>query len=206
MLKPEENELLTRVGAGTPMGQMLRRYWLPACLAEELPEPDGRPRRVRLLGERLVAFRDSTGQVGLLDENCPHRGASLYLGRNEECGIRCLYHGWKMNVAGTVLDMPTELPDGDFKRKVKAIAYPTHEQGDVIWAYLGPRDRQPPQTASRPTARRVRELRTTFEYSSLESVVAVDLLKGRRAPLQSRCAELVWPCCARSGGSLRWPR
>ena len=95
MLSKEDNELLCRVGPGTPTGDLLRQYWIPAVLSEELPEPDGRPVRVRLLGEDLVAFRDSDGQVGLLANNCPHRGASLFFGRNEEAGIRCVYHGWK---------------------------------------------------------------------------------------------------------------
>ena len=144
MLTREENELMTRVGPDTPMGQLVRRYWLPACLSEEVPEPDGTPIRVRVLGEDLMAFRDSNGRVGLLDEHCPHRGASLVFGRNEGCGIRCLYHGWKMDVEGNVVDTPVEPAESSFKEKVKQLAYPTHEQGDVVWAYLGPRDRMPP--------------------------------------------------------------
>ncbi|MBM2811629.1 MAG: pht1 [Chloroflexi bacterium] len=148
MLSHEENELLTRVGPGTPMGEMLRRYWVPACLSDELPESDGDPIRVRLLGEDLVAFRDSTGHVGLMDEHCPHRGASLFFGRNEEGGLRCLYHGWKMDVAGNVLDMPCEpravgQDAPPLQRKVKHAAYPVVEQGDVVWAYLGPADKRP---------------------------------------------------------------
>jgi phthalate 4,5-dioxygenase oxygenase subunit len=144
MLSKEENELLCRVGAGTPMGELMRRYWLPACLSEELPAPDCDPVRVRLLGEDLVAFRDSAGRVGLLKELCPHRGASLFLGRNEEGGLRCLYHGWKLDVAGTVLDTPCEPPGSTFKERVKAVAYPVHEVADVVWAYLGPIEKQPP--------------------------------------------------------------
>src|SRR5712691_11860343 len=108
MLTLEENELLTQVGPGTPMGAMIRRYWLPALLSEELPEPDGAPVRVRLMGEQLVAFRDSAGRVGLLAERCPHRQASLALARNEDGGLRCIYHGWKMDVGGAVLDTPCE--------------------------------------------------------------------------------------------------
>src|SRR5687768_11321816 len=108
MLTKEENELLTRVGPGTPMGTLLRRYWLPAMLAEEVPESDGAPVRVKLLGEELVAFRDSRGQVGLVDAHCPHRGASLFFGRNEEYGLRCVYHGWKFDVTGACVDMPSE--------------------------------------------------------------------------------------------------
>src|SRR6184192_680014 len=115
MLTHEENELLTRVGPGTPMGELIRRFWVPACLSEELPEPDCDPIRVRLLGEDLVAFRDSAGRVGVLAEYCPHRRASLFFGRNEEGGLRCLYHGWKMDVDGRVLDTPCEPADSTLK-------------------------------------------------------------------------------------------
>ena len=108
MLSREENELVTRVGQGTPMGNTMRRYWIPALLSREIAEPDGPPVRVRLLGEDLVAFRDSEGRIGLLDEFCPHRRVSLYFGRNEECGLRCVYHGWKFDVAGTCVDMMNE--------------------------------------------------------------------------------------------------
>src|SRR6266567_9334089 len=110
MLTPRDNELITRVGRGTPMGEALRRYWLPALLSADLPEPDGPPVRVRLLGEELVAFRDSDGCAGLLDGYCPHRLASLFLGRNEEGGLRCVYHGWKFDVNGVCVDMPNEPP------------------------------------------------------------------------------------------------
>src|SRR5437867_1644521 len=108
MLSREENELLTRVGPGTPMGDLMRQYWIPAGLSTEPATPDCPPVRVRLLGEDLVAFRDSTGQVGLLAHSCPHRGASLFFGRNEEEGLRCVYHGWKFDVAGRCVDMPSE--------------------------------------------------------------------------------------------------
>ena len=140
MLTREDNELLTRIGRGTPMGEMIRRHWVPACLSEELPAPDCDPLRVRLLGEDLVAFRDTSGRVGLMDEHCPHRGASLFFGRNEEGGLRCLYHGWKMDADGTVLDTPCE----PFTRRLRHEAYPVHEQGEVVWAYLGPREKMPP--------------------------------------------------------------
>src|SRR5438309_6112979 len=140
MLTEEENELLTRVGRGTPMGELLRRYWLPACLSEELPEPDGDPLRVRLVGEDLVAFRDSDGRVGLVEEHCPHRGASLFFGRNEAGGLRCLYHGWKMDADGNVIDTPCE----PATLRVRARAFPTYEQGEVVWTYMGPRDKEPP--------------------------------------------------------------
>ena len=119
MLSKEENELVTRVGPGTPMGETLRRYWMPAALSSELPEPDSPPIRVRLLGEQLVAFRDTNGRVGLLDELCAHRRASLFLGRNEECGLRCVYHGWKYDVEGRCVDMPNEPPESNFKSKIR---------------------------------------------------------------------------------------
>src|ERR1700692_4540500 len=108
MLTAEENELLCRVEGDAAMGQLMRRHWIPACLSEEVAECDGAPVRVRLLGEDLVAFRDTAGRLGVLDEHCPHRRASLALGRNEECGLRCLYHGWKIDVAGNVVDRPSE--------------------------------------------------------------------------------------------------
>src|SRR3954463_8952829 len=108
MLSAKENAYITRVGPGTPMGNLFRRYWLPALLAEELPEPDCPPVRLKLLGERMVAFRDSKGKLGLIDEFCAHRGVSLWFGRNEECGLRCPYHGWKYDVTGQCVDVPSE--------------------------------------------------------------------------------------------------
>jgi phthalate 4,5-dioxygenase oxygenase subunit len=144
MLSKEDNEALVRVGPGTAMGEMMRRYWLPALLADEVGEPDGTPARIRLLGEDLMAFRDSKGRIGLLEENCPHRGASLALGVNEECGIRCLYHGWKFAVDGECLDTPTEPEGSTMKTRVRAKAYPVHEAGGMIWTYMGPADQQPP--------------------------------------------------------------
>jgi phthalate 4,5-dioxygenase len=144
MLRREENELITRVGPGTLMGSTLRRYWMPALLAWELPEPDCPPVRVRLLGEDLVAFRDTEGRIGLLEEYCPHRRVSLFLGRNEECGLRCVYHGWKFDVDGRCVDMMNEPAELNFKNKVHAITYPTVEVGGIIWAYLGPPELQPP--------------------------------------------------------------
>ena len=147
MLTPEENELLCRVEGEAPMGEIMRRHWLPACLSEEIEEPDGDPVRVRLLGEDLVAFRDTDGRVGVLDEMCPHRRASLVLGRNEECGLRCLYHGWKMDVDGNVLEMSSEPPESKMTEKVKHKAYPTHEAAGFVWVYMGPPDEQPEFTA-----------------------------------------------------------
>jgi len=152
MLTPEQNERVTRVGAGTPMGDVFRRYWIPALLSSELPEADGAPIRVRLLGEDLIAFRDSDGNVGLVDAFCPHRRAPMFFGRNEECGLRCVYHGWKFDRNGTCVDMPSEPPGPAlslskgslFKTKVTIAAYPTYEAGGAVWTYMGPRDRQPP--------------------------------------------------------------
>src|SRR3954462_13902670 len=129
MLSKEDNELLTRVGPGTPMGRLMREYWIPALMSSELPEPDGPPMRVRLLGEDLIAFRDSQGRVGLLGNHCPHRGASLFFGRNEESGLRCVYHGWKFDVTGACIDMPNEPTESTFRNKVTATAYPCIERG-----------------------------------------------------------------------------
>jgi phthalate 4,5-dioxygenase len=143
MLSKEENERLTRVGPGTIMGRTMRSYWLPAALSSEMPEPDGAPVRVRLLGEDLIAFRDSKGEVGLVDAYCPHRRAPMFFGRNEECGLRCVYHGWKFDRDGNCVDMPSEPSDSLFKTKVKIGAYPTWEAAGIIWAYLGPVDSTP---------------------------------------------------------------
>jgi phenylpropionate dioxygenase-like ring-hydroxylating dioxygenase large terminal subunit len=126
------------------MGQLMRQYWTPCMLSSELPSPDSDPIRVLVLGERLIAFRDSTGSVGLIQNHCPHRGASLFFGRNEDAGLRCVYHGWKFAVDGTCIDMPNEPAASDFKSRVKAVAYPTRERGGVVWAYLGPRATPPP--------------------------------------------------------------
>lgn len=139
MLTEEENELLTRVGPGTLMGDLLRQYWMPVVLSSELPNSETAPIRVRLLGENLLAFRNTDGQVGLVAEACPHRGASLFFGRNEENGLRCVYHGWKFDVAGHCVDMPNEAPDCPNKNKVKLLAYPCRERNGLIWAYMGPR-------------------------------------------------------------------
>jgi phthalate 4,5-dioxygenase oxygenase subunit len=144
VLKQAENELLTRVGPGTAMGAVMRRYWIPVLLREEIPDPDGDPVRVRLLGEDLVAFRDSTGAVGLLGALCPHRGAPLFFGRNERSGLRCMYHGWKFTVDGRCADMPNVPPDSDFKARIQHTSYPCVERHDLVWAYLGPERPAPP--------------------------------------------------------------
>ena len=143
MLTPEENELLCRVGPDTPMGKMMRRYWIPALKSEDL-EAGGDPKRVRLLGEDLVAFRDDDGRIGLLDELCPHRRASLALGRNENGALECLYHGWRIDCTGKILDTPVEPEDSTFKDRIRATAYKTYESGGVVWAYMGPAGLEPP--------------------------------------------------------------
>jgi phthalate 4,5-dioxygenase oxygenase subunit len=143
MLSQKDNELMTRVGAGTPMGEMLRRYWVPACFSNQIAEPDSAPVRVKLFGEPLVAFRDSKGRVGLLDERCPHRTASLFFGRNEECGLRCVYHGIKFDIEGNCVDLPGVEPTGQIWKSMKAKSYPCVERGEVVWTYMGPAEHKP---------------------------------------------------------------
>jgi nitrite reductase/ring-hydroxylating ferredoxin subunit len=143
MLNARDNELLTQTSPGTPMGELFRRFWHPVLLSEELPEPDGAPMRLRVLSEDLVAFRDTNGRVGIVDAFCPHRRAGMFFGRNEECGLRCVYHGWKFDVQGNCVDMPTEPANSSFQDKVKIKAYPTTEYGGCIWIYMGPSDKQP---------------------------------------------------------------
>jgi phenylpropionate dioxygenase-like ring-hydroxylating dioxygenase large terminal subunit len=151
MLTREENEILTRVGPGTPMGTLMRRYWVPALLDRELPEPDCPPVETRLLGEELVAFRQTDGRVVIVEAYCPHRRASLFWGRNEENGIRCVYHGWKFDAGGRCVDMPSEPAESTFKDKIAIASYPTFETGGVIWCYMGPPERQPPPPVFRWT-------------------------------------------------------
>ena len=143
MLSVEDNELLCRVGPGTPMGDVMRQYWMPVMLSSELGEPDGPPQRVRLLGENLILYRDTQSRVGLLADNCSHRGASLFYGRNEEAGLRCVYHGWMYDVEGNCVDMPNEPPESNFKDKIHHRAYPCRERGGMIWTYMGPRSEPP---------------------------------------------------------------
>ena len=144
MLTKERNDLLTQTGPGTPMGQLFRTIWVPALLAEELPEPDCPPVRIKLFSERLIAFRDTEGRLGLMDELCAHRRVSLWFGRNEENGLRCPYHGWKYDVNGNCVDLPSEPPDSKIRKKVKLKAYSLVEKGGVLWAYMGDPDRKPP--------------------------------------------------------------
>jgi phthalate 4,5-dioxygenase oxygenase subunit len=154
MLTKEQNELLCRIEGDAPMGQLARRHWLPVCLAEEVPERDGKPVRARLLGEDLVVFRDSNNRLGVLGEHCLHRRASLVFGRNEDCGLRCLYHGWKFDVEGNVVDMPSEAPGAAERLGKKTKAYPAREGGGFIWIWMGPpnemREFEPPAWAPKP--------------------------------------------------------
>src|SRR5262245_18832716 len=150
MLSREDNELLCRVGPGTPMGTVMRQYWIPAGLSSELPESEGSPLRVRLLGEDLIAYRTASGEVGLIQNACPHRGASLFYGRNEGEGLRCVYHGWKFDLRGRCVDMPSEPGESSFKDKVRTRAYPCLERAGLIWAYMGPRSTPPPMPNLEP--------------------------------------------------------
>jgi phthalate 4,5-dioxygenase len=143
MLSKEENELLTRTGPGTPMGDLFRRFWIPACLSEEVSAPNCPPLRVKLLGEKLIAFRDSKGRVGLVNRYCAHRGADLFYGRNEEEGIRCVYHGWKFNVDGECVEIPNAVVGPEFKASCKLRSYPTLERAGMIWTYMGPTHLKP---------------------------------------------------------------
>src|SRR5713101_7279047 len=144
MLSAQDNDLMCGVGAGTPMGDFVREYWIPALISEELPSPDCPPMRLRLLGENLIAFRVTSGAVGMFAHACPHRGASLFFGRNEEEGLRCVYHGWKFDYSGQCVDMPSEPSESNFKTKIKAPAYACYERKGIIWAYMGRREVPPP--------------------------------------------------------------
>jgi phthalate 4,5-dioxygenase oxygenase subunit len=144
MLRQEQNDLLTRTGPGTPGGRLFRSYWVPALLADELPENECPPVRVKLLSERLLAFRDTHGRYGLIDEFCAHRGVSLWFGRNEEGGLRCPYHGWKYDVTGQCLEVPSEPVESGFCGKIKLKSYPLVKIGPVLWTYMGPAEKTPP--------------------------------------------------------------
>jgi phthalate 4,5-dioxygenase oxygenase subunit len=143
MLSAADNDLLTQTGPGTPMGDLFRRFWLPALKLDELPNPDCAPIRFRILSEDLIAFRDTDGKVGFVANACPHRGASLFFGRNEESGLRCVYHGWKFDLNGDCVDMPSEPAESNFRNKVHVQAYAGAEWGGLIWIYMGPKDKQP---------------------------------------------------------------
>jgi phenylpropionate dioxygenase-like ring-hydroxylating dioxygenase large terminal subunit len=144
MLRKEQNDLLTQTGPGTPGGAFFRSYWLPALLAEELPSNDCPPVRIKLMSERLLAWRDSEGRYGLMDEFCAHRGVSLWFGRNEEAGLRCPYHGWKYDITGQCIDVPSESADSGYCQRIKLKSYPLIERGGILWTYMGPADKQPP--------------------------------------------------------------
>src|SRR5258708_37201172 len=139
MLRKEQNDLLTQTGPQTPMGRFFRSYWMPALLAEELPEDDCPPVRVKLLSEPMVASRDSEGRLGLIEEFCAHRRASLWFGRNEESGMRCPYHGWKYDVTGQCVDLPSEPEESGMCQRIQLISYPCIERGGGIWTFMGPR-------------------------------------------------------------------
>lgn len=144
-MREELNNLLTAVGPGTPMGELFRRFWLPVLLEEEVSEPDGKPTKFRILGEDLVAFRATDGRLGVLDAYCAHRRAGLIYGRNEDCGLRCIYHGWKFDVDGNTVDMPSEPPERQHvKEKIKIKSYPAVSRGGAVWIYMGPKNRIPP--------------------------------------------------------------
>src|SRR5271163_585620 len=143
MLSQVDNDYVSRVGPGTPTGNLMREYWLPAALSSEFPTPDCDPVRVMLLGEQLIGFRDTEGKIGLIQNLCPHRGASLFYGRNEEGGLRCVYHGWKYDTTGACVDMPNEPAESNFKNRIKAVAYPCVERGGIVWTYMGPRETPP---------------------------------------------------------------
>ncbi len=161
MVSVANNELLTQVGPGTPMGALMRQYWVPACASSEIAV-DGAPLRVMLLGEKLLAFRDSDGRVGVIDHRCPHRCASLFFGRNEAGGLRCVYHGWKFDVTGRCVDMPN-VPDADrYRDRVHARAYPTMERAGAVWVYMGDRATPPPPPAIEATLLPEAELRVTL--------------------------------------------
>jgi phenylpropionate dioxygenase-like ring-hydroxylating dioxygenase large terminal subunit len=147
MLSAADNELLTRTGPATPMGRYFRRFWLPVALSRELPERDGAPIRVKVMDEDLVAFRASDGRVGLVEPVCPHRGANLYFGRNEDGAIRCVYHGWKFDLEGACIEMPNLPPEAAYRGKTRITAYPTREFAEMVWAYLGPADAMPAMPA-----------------------------------------------------------
>jgi len=143
MLSATDNETLTHTGPGTPMGELFRRFWIPVLLGDELPEPDCPPVRVRVMGEDCVAFRDTSGRVGVIEPHCAHRGANLFFGRNEEGGLRCIYHGWKFDVEGRCVDMPSVPAAAGYRDKVRLQALPVREWGGFVWAYMGPAEKMP---------------------------------------------------------------
>jgi phthalate 4,5-dioxygenase len=142
-LDQSTSDLLTHTNPGTAMGNLMRRYWVPVVGSAEIAEPDSPPVRVQIMGEKLIAFRDSTGQPGLLDEFCTHRGVSLFFARNEECGLRCSYHGLKFDRTGVCVDVPSAKDQPQVAERMRIKAYPCIERGGIVWAYMGPPDQQP---------------------------------------------------------------
>jgi phthalate 4,5-dioxygenase oxygenase subunit len=173
MLSAADNALMCQVGPGTPMGNLMRHFWIPAVMSNELETPDGPPMRLRLLGENLIAFRVSSGSAGIIQNACPHRGASMFFGRNEEDGLRCVYHGWKFDVTGACVDMPSEPAESNFKNKVRTVSYPCIERNNIVWTYMGPRkaDDLPPLPELPPNlanCRVVKSVRTCNYMQALE--------------------------------------
>jgi phenylpropionate dioxygenase-like ring-hydroxylating dioxygenase large terminal subunit len=144
MLSAKDNLYLTQIGPGTGMGELFRRFWLPALLSDELPGPDCEPVRLRLLGEDLLAWKDTNGRIAIVDAFCPHRSAPLFFGRNEECGLRCVYHGWKFDVDGNCVELPNATEGETFKERVKLRSYPVQDKAGMVWIYMGPPERIPP--------------------------------------------------------------
>lgn len=217
MLSRKDNELLTRSDKGTPMGDLLRRFWMPALLSAELPERDGPPKKIKIMGEDLLAFRASDGRVGIVEPHCPHRGANLYFGRNEGCGIRCAFHGWKFDLDGNCVDLPTSPPESSYKETIKLLAYPTREWADMIWVYMGPREAMPelPQiemglvpASSRYVSKKWQDCNwvqslegaiDTSHFSFLHMVLATDEATARSAMAKAAIADQSKP-----DSRIRW--
>jgi len=215
MLTAEENEYVTRTGPGTPMGNLFRRFWLPAFLESELPERDGNPLRTRILGEDLVAYRDTTGKVGMIDSFCPHRRAPMFFGRNEESGLRCVYHGWKFDETGACIDMPSEPAESNFREKIQIKAYPTYEVGGLIWVYMGPADKMPPRppqiewTEVAPKRRRINKWFHESNYlqgieGDIDTAHISFLHRDDRPDAPQRRAPVTGMNPAREADVLRW--
>jgi len=213
MLSPDENALLTQTNAGTPMGELFRRFWWPIFIPDELPQPDGDPVRTRLLGEDLVAFRDTNGKVGIVEAYCPHRRAPLFFGRNEACGLRCVYHGWKFDVSGNCVDMPSEPPESNFKDKVHIKAYPTMEWAGMVWVYMGPRDKlpeHPPELAGIDGSKNIRATKWIQECNYMQGVEGdidtahISFLHSDTSGENPGPAGSAPPSAARS--AAKWPR
>src|SRR4051812_32351703 len=192
MLTTDDNQLMCRTDKGTPMGEFARRFWTPVLLSHELPTPDCPPLQVKIYGEELVAFRDTSGRVGVMREYCPHRRASLFYGRNEENGLRCAYHGWKFDITGQCVDMMSEPVDSTFASKIKNTAYPTQEAGGFIWACMGPPELKPPmpdlEYLSVPESQR--QVSKVFYESNFVQFIEGEIDTVHAAILHSRPADL----------------